>query len=224
MRHPGKFELLAYAESLTDDRSTISVRIAGHVTRCAKCQAEVDGARRSFSVMRLSPDLDPTEDSTVRLLRAAREERQRVQQQHTAARSIGWTALKGLGYAAGVLLVSAICFGIALGSGGQGSGPAAVMARQETGADNPQLSPEALRKTSADIQALSSAVSAPSKNPPSAIELERRRAVSALNKEMEAARSALARNPGCERAHRVMDSNLQRQAQNLRALYAERSL
>ena len=230
MRHPGKYELLAYAESLTDDCSSISVRIAGHVARCPRCQAEVEGARTSLSVLRLSPDVDPSDDSTLRLLKAAREERRRFQQQQ-AARSTAWTVLKGLGYAAGILVVSALCFGVALGSSGQGIAPAAarisvhntgVMARQDVEQDQP--SPEALRKTTAEIQALVAAVNAPSKNPPSALELERRRAVSALNKDLEAARSALARNPGCERALRVMDSNLQRQAQALRTLYAERSL
>jgi hypothetical protein len=86
-----------------------------------------------------------------------------------------------------------------------------------------QVSPETLSKATADIEALASAVSGPSKNPPSARELERRRAVMALNKDFEAARAALERNPGCERARKVMDTNLQRQAQTLRSLYAERS-
>ena len=221
MRHPGKYELLAYAESLTDDCSSISVRIAGHVARCPRCQAEVEGARTSLSVLRLSPDVDPSDDSTLRLLKAAREERRRFQQQQ-AARSTAWTVLKGLGYAAGILVVSALCFGVALGSRSQVIATSSVLARQDAGKDQP--SPEALRKTTAEIQALVAAVSSPSKNPPSALEIERWRAVSALNTDLEAARSALARNPGCERALRVMDSNLQRQAQALRALYAERSL
>jgi len=229
MRHPGKYELLAYAESLTDDCSSISVRIAGHVARCPRCQAEVEGARTSLSVLRLSPDVDPSDDSTLRLLKAAREERRRLQQhaaRSTARMSVhntgAWTVLKGLGYAAGILVVSALCFGVALGSRGPGIAPATVMARQDAGQDQP--SPEALRKTTAEIQALVAAVNSPSKNPPSALEIERRRTVSALNKDLEAARSALVRNPGCERALRVMDSNLQRQAQALRALYVERSL
>jgi hypothetical protein len=229
MRHPGKYELLAYAESLTDDCSSISVRIAGHVARCPRCQAEVEGARTSLSVLRLSPYIDPSDDSTLRLLKAARAERRRFQQQaarSTARMSVhntgAWTVLKGLGYAAGILVVSALCFGVALGSRSQVIATSSVLARQDAGKDQP--SPEALRKTTAEIQALVAAVSSPSKNPPSALEIERWRAVSALNTDLEAARSALARNPGCERALRVMDSNLQRQAQALRALYAERSL
>jgi hypothetical protein len=220
MRHPGKYELMSYAESLMEERSTISVRIAGHVAQCPRCQAEVEAMRTSLSVLRFSPDVDPSSDSTLRLLKAAREERRRLQ--HRAARSAPWLVLKGLGYAAGVLVVSALCFGAALASRSQTTDPVAVTPARSI--ESNQVSPEALSKATADIEVLASALSGPSKNPPSARELERRRAVTAINKDFEAARSALERNPGCERARKVMDSNLQRQAQTLRTLFAERSL
>ena len=219
MRHPGKYELLSYAESLTEERSTISVRIAGHVAQCPACQAEVEAIRRSLFVLRLIPDIDPSDDSTLRLIKAAREQRSRLQ--HRTARSGAWAVLKGLGYAAGILLVGALCFGAALASRSQSAAP--VMAAPVRSVELNQVSPETLSKATADIEALASAVSGPSKNPPSARELERRRAVTAISKDFEAARAALERNPGCERARKVMDTNLQRQAQTLRSLYAERS-
>jgi hypothetical protein len=219
MRHPGKYELLSYAESLTEERSTISVRIAGHVAQCPACQAEVEAMRSSLFVLRLIPDIDPSDDSTLRLIKAARDERRRSQ--HRTAPSGARTVLKGLGYAAGILLVSALCFGAALVSRGPIEAP--VAAAPVLNVELSQASPESLSKATADIEALASAVSGPSKNPPSARELERRRAVTALSKDFEAARAALASGVPFERARKVMDANLQRQAQTLRSLYAERS-
>ena len=67
-------------------------------------------------------------------------------------------------------------------------------------------------------------MSVPSKQPPTLNELEHRRTASAISADIEAARAALARNPGCDRARRVVESNLQRQAQALKAVYVERSL
>jgi hypothetical protein len=221
MRHPGKNELMAYAQSLTDDCSTISVRIAGHVAKCSECQVEVEAIRTTFRIAKLGGELNPNEESTLRILKAAREERELLRQQ--PSHPTFWTAVKCVGYAAGILLVSGVCFGFALSPRSSSSVSGAMIASEDVGSAV-QLSPEALRRATEEIRALSAAVNAPSKNPPSALELERRKAVNALTKELEAARSALARNPGCERAMRVMDSNLQRQAQTLRALYADRSL
>jgi predicted outer membrane protein len=134
---------------------------------------------------------------------------------------VAYLLIKGLANAAAVVLVSAVCFGVALGTTSP-KPDAQPLAAKPVGDSG--LSPEAILKAKAEIQALAEAVSAPSRKPPSVWELERRRAVHALNDDIEAAQAALERNPGCQRASRMVDANLQRQAQALRALYLERSL
>jgi hypothetical protein len=176
--------------------------------------------RGTLEFAREAPELEPTSDFTAQLLLAAQNER-RVVQSLRARHSVTVRVLQGLGYAAGILLVSALCFGAALSVGRRA--PEVPVAASAPASD-PGSSPEAIRRTSAEIQALASAVSAPSKRPPNLWELEQRRAVHSLDDEIEAARSALERNPGCERASRMVDSNLKRQAQTLRTLYVERSL
>jgi hypothetical protein len=219
-RHPGKHALFDYAEGLVDRRATISAKIGGHVAGCAICQAEVKTICASLEFGRTAPQLEPLNEFTARLLLAAQNER-RVLMARRARRPVAFPVLKGLGYAAGLLVVSALCFGAALGNGSQTTHALMMTANKHAG--DTGLSPEAVRKATAEIQALAAAVSLPSKKA-SVWELERRRAVHALNTDIEAARAALARNPGCQRASRLVDVNLQRQVQTLRDLYVERSL
>ncbi len=219
-RHPGKHELFAYAESLVDRRTALSAKTGGHLAMCPACKAEVEGIRRSLSFVGEAPELDPSSDLTARILLAAQTERRAMQAR--ARTTLPVKLVKAFAYAAAILVVSAVCFSAALNSGARA--PEGLAATAATQPSMPGLSPEAIRKATAEIQSLASAVSVPSKKAPNAWEIERRRAVNALNDELEAAKAALERNPGCQRASRLMDSNLQRQAQTLRDLYVDRSL
>ncbi len=218
--HPGKHELLAYAENLVDRRAPISAKIGGHITSCRSCTAEVEAIRASLEYVREAPALEPSAEFTSQVLMAAHNER-RATQLHRTRRSPLRVIFKGMAYAAGILVVSAVCFSAALSNGQMDRDVQAAAVQRATDAIP---SPEAVRRATEEIQALASAVNSPSKNPPSLQELERRRTVSALSADIEAARAALERNPGCLRAYRLMDTNLQRQAQTLKALYIERSL
>jgi hypothetical protein len=219
-RHPGKRELLAYAENLVDRRGPISAKIGGHVAGCRECANKVEAMRASLEFAKEAPPLEPSGDFTARLLLAAQNERRMVQRQR-AGRSVVFTVVKGVGYAAAIVLVSAVCFGAALGNGPH---PAVHQTVAATIAPDPGLTPEAVQRTAAEIETLASAIGPPSKKSSSQWEMEHRRAVHALNADIEAARAALDRNPGCQRASLLVDKNLQRQAQTLRALYAERGL
>ena len=182
--------------------------------------AEVQRMRASFEVLRRSGELEPSNDFTTRVLVAARQERTALEVRRVRRPRIR-PLLKGLAYAAGVLVVAVAGFKTALNTGSH------VPSSYTRGTDrvaDAMLSPDAIRKASAEVQALAAAVQAPAAKRFSPVEIERRRAVQALNTDIEAARAALQRNPGCLRASRVMDSNLQRQAQTLRALYLESSL
>lgn len=218
-RHPSRQELLTYAGALVDKRGTLCVRVGGHVASCPACSAEVTAMRTSLALMRMAPDLEPSPDFTSRVILAAQQER-RVLQQRRASRPVLRIMAKTLSYAAAILLVCAVCFGAALKHGVQ-STQAQLAARHAAEAG---VSVEAMRKASFEVQTLAAAIGAPTKKPKSLSEVERRRAVSALNADFEAAKAALSRNPGCLRASRVADATLQHQAQTLKALFAERSL
>lgn len=218
-RHPGKHELFAYAESLVDRRSALSAKTGGHLASCPACKTEVEGIRRSLTFLREAPELQPSNELTRRILLAAQSERRAMQAR--ARGPLPFRVLKAVAYAAAILVVSAVCFSAALNTSARAPEGYAAVATQPA---SPSLSPEAIRKATTEIQTLASAVNAPSKKAPNPWELERRRAVHALNDDLEAAKAALERNPGCQRASRLVDTNLQRQAQTLRDLYVDRSL
>lgn len=222
-RHPRKNELMTYAESLAGKGGALSVKIGGHVAGCKACQAEVEGMRSSLDFIHSAPELEPTADFTNQLLLAAQNEHRLLQQRR--GRQALASIAKGLSYAAGILVVGAVCFGTAL-SGGSTDERAVHAAVRQPGTipGDAGISPEVLRQAAAEVQTLVAALSFQPKTPPSPWELEYRRAAQALGADIEAARAALERNPGCARASRMIGSHLQRQAQTLKALYVERSL
>lgn len=218
-RHPAKNELMHYAESLVA-RRPIPAQLGGHIAGCRQCQAEVAAIQLSLSFVHDAPPCEPTADFTQQLLMAARSERMAVRRKprFSPLRALVRTAA----YAAALAVVCMVSYGTALHS--VALRPDAEASSLPASPAPPALSPEAIAKAAAEIQALLPALSLPSKTPPSLWEMEHRRAVHALTRDIEAARAALERNPGCDRATRIVDSNLQRQAQALKALYVERSL
>jgi hypothetical protein len=220
-RHPSRFDLLAYAESLVDGH-TLSAQTAKHLSGCASCKAEVEAIRQSLAFANHSKPLEPSDAFTRGILQAARTERHTLQQRR-ALRSVAGV-LKGAACAAGIVIVAAVSFGAALTSeswrdAGTRRTPAAVMVRTTDNSPSPEL----LRTATARIDTLAAAVSAPSATP-SLWEIEQRRAASALSADLAAAKAALERNPGCARASRVVNNNLERLPRTLKALYLERSL
>jgi len=218
--HPSKHDLMAYAEGLADRRGILSAKTGGHVAACKGCMAEVQRMRASFEVLRRSDELEPSDDFTSRVLMAARQERTAIEERRTHRSRIR-PLVKGLAYAAGISIIAAASFKAALDTGAH---IPSHYAHETASMAEATLSPDAIRRTSAEVQALAAAVQAPVAKRFSPVEIERRRAVQALNTDIEAARAALQRNPGCLRASRMMDANLQRQAQALRALYLQSSL
>jgi hypothetical protein len=219
-RHPGKSELFDHAESIVAHRP-ISAKIGGHIAGCRACQAEVEGMRASIEFAVEAPELEPSTDFTSQLLLAAQQERRALNTRRSKM-SVAASIAKIGGYAAAILLVGAICFSVAL-TGKPGG--AAVQAIETTPPlDAATASRDAMAKTATDIETLASAVEQPSRKKPSLWELEHRRTVSALNANIEAARAALERNPGCDRANKIINVNMQRQAQALKALYVEKAM
>jgi len=220
MAHLSRQELMAYAENLVDGGTPICARTAKHVTACPPCTGEVEAMRASLKYVASSRDIEPSSEFTAQLLLAAQKERAALAR-HPARRA-AVAAVKGLACAAGIVLVTALCFSMALNSAtvaAESQAAAPAVRNLDTGP-----SPEAIRKATAEIQTLMAAVSTPSRRPQSPWEIAQRRTVSALGADIEAARAALERNPGCVRASRMVGANLERLPETLKALYVERSL
>ncbi len=215
--HPSKPELLAYAEGLVDGRG-ISATTARHITTCPVCSREIAEIRASIEFTASAHDLDPAEDSISQILIAARSERKATRRARGGAPML---VLKGLSYVAGVAIVSAIVFKAGLGSSHAAGISLSAGAVRATSAS---VSAEELRKATAQIETLTAAVGARPDAPQTYRVWQQAREVLALDAEMAAARAALQQNPSSERASKVMNSNLKRQANALKSLYVERSL
>lgn len=218
--HPAKHELFALAEHAVGRRDPVSVRTAGHVARCKACAAHVAAMRSSLGFVAEAPALEVSADFARDMRRTLVEERQAPQRRRNGHRSLA-ALCKGMAYAAALAVLTTVIYSAALGSGTPAqTGPEPATAQ----ATAVWPSMDVMRKTVAEIETLASAINRPSQNPPSLLERARRRSVLALNDDIEMAAAALERNPGCLRARYLINANLQRQAQTLRALYVERPL
>lgn len=230
LRHPSGTDLLSYAESLSGKRGDpISAKTAAHVVQCKACAAEVAGMRRSLAFIQQAGELEPSALFTSQLLLAAKQERQvfsTVPPQGVHAQV--WRLFRNAAYAATLIVAVALSFGAGLQGGVpsllRGPDTAVPLPLATSRASSSMPDPVDVQHVANEVETLAAAVNTPSKNPPNQWELEHRRAVTALDADIAAARAALARNPGCKRASQIAVSNLERQAKTLRALYASRSL
>lgn len=217
LRHPTRQELVAYVEGRLDGKS-IAAAVARHIATCKTCAAEVAAVRASLEFVSTAPALEPSEEFTAHVLLAAQRERR--QRRGGAART-AFNAIKGLACAAGIVLVAGFSFRAALNEAAVEPSFRAAPARL---ASDTGPSPEELRKRAVEIRSLSAAVNARSDSPKSLWEMQHRWMVHALDADRMAALAALQRNPGCARATRLINSNMKREAQALKTLYAERAL
>lgn len=220
-RHPVKHELLSYAESLVGGRP-IPAELGRHVARCQACAAEVAAMRESLRVAAAAKTLEPSREFTARVLLAAKNERVSTRRHRSRMRS-ALAVAKGFGYAASLVAVSAWWFTAASVTAPAAAAPVAEAPQPVAMAAQP--SPEEVREVAAQIQTFAAAVGALDGQPVSLRELQHRRMALALNADLAEALSALAQNPGCERANDLMTTTLRRQAKNWKNLYLlERSL
>jgi anti-sigma factor RsiW len=215
--HPSKPELLAYAEGLVDGRG-ISAATARHITSCPVCAREVAAIRESIAFAASANALDPSEDSVSRILIAARSERKATRRARGGTPAL---VAKGLAYAAGVALVSAVVFQAGLTPSGV-NGVSRSASAVRTISSN--VSAEDVQRTNAQIETFAAAVGSRTDARPNYRTWQQAREVLAIDAALTAARTELQLNPASERANRVINSNLKRQATALKSLYVERSL
>ncbi len=90
-------------------------------------------------------------------------------------------------------------------------------------ASEASVSAQALLQRAAVVKALSDSVSIREQTPDTPQEAEYRRALEIFNHDLNAALSALQRNPGNIRANQVMVMSLEQQLEGLRDLYLDRT-
>lgn len=215
--HPSRPELWAYAEGLVDGRG-ISSATARHVSGCALCRREVESFRRSIKLASSVPGLNPRDEFVTQILAAARNERKARRRMRPRAL---WLAAKCVGYAAAVAIIAAVYFQRVLDEVPEQWGGFSItpVAQNEAA-----MTVEDWRKTAGEIRTLAAAVGSRMKYADDARALQQARRVLALDAELMAAQAAAERNPGGQRAQFVIQSNLQRQASALKALYAGQTL
>ncbi len=210
-RHPTRLELLGYAESLIGGRP-ISAHLGAHVARCPACAAEVDAMRATLRVAAAGSPIEPSREFTAQVLLAAKQERTHRQRHRSRVRSL-LRVSRGLGYAAALVVLSAVWFGAA------SEERAAVEVR---GSVRPLAvltpSPEDLQ-ADAQVKSFAAALGASESEEVNPRELQLRYMALLLDENLQAARAALARNPTSVEAKSVVASHLKRQKEILKALY-----
>ena len=224
IRHPARHQLIAYAESMVDRRVSVSAPLAAHITACAQCAAEVKAIRLSLEFAESAPELEPSQQLMAQILMEAKKTRQVMVQQRRGATAI--MAVRAFAYAAALVAVAGVSFSLAVSDTTLPGQQSLTAVAPLTPAAKPTADPaiQALR-AAAEVQTLSAtAVDLAERGPQNVREREHLRAVSVMGADLMKAQQALALNPGSVRATHVVHTSLQRQAETLRQLYAERAL
>ena len=214
--HPTQRQLVDFAESLVDEGASVSAALAAHVAECATCAREVRNIRACFKLANLcnSPPFNRLDTGNVFRARGELNKRSHPYKGGTVFRGSSiWSVRRGS------LCWPCISFHMALDD-------AAAHAR-EPGSGSYVRHPNPLSRQDAASaggrgKALSASVSIREKTPDSPG--RRNTAVpEVFNHDLNAALSALQRNPGSVRANQVMVMSLEQQLEGLRDLYLDRT-
>lgn len=215
--HRAKYDLLAYAEALADGCVPVSAATARHVAECSVCRTELEAIKRSLETARRLPLRDSSPDLTARILQAATLERRQQMEGRRERRRAIVSGLRGFAAAAGLVLAAALFFPSALGKPAAEPSTLAPVAENRPDAGS---SSEDLRRAADAMATLARAVGPQPSEHANLWEVESRRDVIAREGDLRAGLSALERNPGCERANRLVYASVPRQAEALKTLYA----
>jgi hypothetical protein len=181
----------------------------------------VGAIRSSLEFVVSAQGLEPSQDLSNRILEAGHAARRADQQAQRRLR-VAVSLAKGAAFAAGLVMVATVSFRAALSDEAASTPPTRTSVARSARPVGP--SPEEIRRAAVEIQTFAAAFGARGIAPRSLEELRHARTVAALDADLAAMRTALERYPGSERATRLMNANLQRQAKALKTLYMEQSL
>lgn len=221
VRHPAKRDLLIYAEGLIEGK--IHVATARHLTKCPMCRDEVQSIRQSLEMVGNAHTLKPSRDLSHRIMtgaRAARPRRNRFQR--TVYRA--YTVAKGAAFVAGLGLVSAVWFTIALMGEPAGAIGQPIAQTPNAAESGTRLAADELQRTTIEIETLARAIISRGQRPANRREWHYARRLVNVNAQLSAAHAALERNPSNRRAIQLVDTGLLHQRETLMTLIRERSL
>lgn len=218
--HPTQGQLVDFAESLLDPNGSVSSLLAAHIASCSRCAGEIRRMRTSLELVELSSSPAPSGALTQEIILRARRELNR--RSAPPPKKQYFRAFQFAACAVALLLITPLYFRTALQD---------AVIRSETAAFSMTLptykrtdhSGELLRHTAA-LEALSSSPAIRNDALDSPRKKEYRRSLELLDNDLKAAQAALQRNPGHNRANQVFVLSLERQMEDLRDLYFDRSL
>lgn len=218
--HPTRRQLVDFAESLVDAQASVPAMLAAHVAECPKCAAEVKEIRACLKLAGLALPPAPSNVLTQEIVFRARNElnkRRRPRKSEAAVRAVQFTVCAVM-----ALLLAAYAFNMALDNASTYTENALSGGNQSLALQQ-QDDAQALLQRAATVKALSASVAIREKTLDSPHEAEYRRALEIFNHDLNAALSALQRNPGSVRANQVMMMSLEQQLEGLRGLYLDRT-
>jgi hypothetical protein len=213
--HPQRETLFEFAEQLESGRVAFGSDVAAHVRECHRCGGEVQSIRRSLSVAKLaSQTIEPTislEASTILAMKS-----QRVAHR----RQVNRRAVKAASFAAAFTVTMSVC----LSSSTTPAGSDVNKTYPRSGELRLFRTIEALQMDSPEEILLEPAIRASNWQPQSAWEKAQRRALDALDHDIDEALAAIQANPALVRAGMVIDANRETKRRTLKTLYAQRNL
>ena len=227
-RRPNRGQMLDYAESLVDHKP-LPAQVAGAIKRDDGATEEVAAIRETLEFVADVPELEPSDDLTRAILRESRAARRPRQQAAYRRTSVIQAVVRGTVYTAAMSFVCLVVFSAAVyqpasDSGDTSAAPATVL-EVRTAATPGMLTPELLQQKAREVRTLTAVVGRDATNAnTSPIEWRHLRSVSAVDNDITAALEALDRNPGSERAAKIVYSSLERKAESLREFYVDRKL
>ena len=225
-QHPTKAELFEYAESLVAKHVAFDSKVARHLRSCPSCGAEIASIRNSLEVICDVDELVPWRDSVAAVLLAARPGSRRRGLAFLFLSVAPKSSLgRGVALAAGLLVMMSTILH---------SSQANAPLPESTTSFSMNTMPEELRaagfsldavmRTTVEEELLGAALASPAWSPHSPWEQAQRRALNALEDDIDEALEALKNNPALARAGAVVNSNRERKKETLKVLYANRNL
>ncbi len=223
-QHPTETDLFEHAESLLAKHVAFDSKVARHLRSCPSCREEIASIRASLEVICEVDDLRPGRDSEAAVLLAASPGSRRSNLAYLSALS-GSSLGRGAALAAGLLVM----ISTVLHSSGANAPllePTTSVSMNATSQEirTAGFSLDALMRATAEEELLGAALASPVWSPHSPWEQAQRRALNALEDDIDEALKALKNNPALARAGAVVNSNRERKKEALKVLYANRNL
>ena len=177
--------------------------------------------QQSLKFLQGVPCVPVYEELTGKIVAAGRQERLKEQRRRQGLQHFV-LALRGLAYAAGILLMAGWSFRAALETNLSENQAARSSSSVASVASTP--SPEAIRRATWEVRMLEAALEEHQGQPISLAEWRYRRAARVLDSDLRAALATLEKNPGHMGATSLVNASLRRQVDTLKKLYIERTL